>query len=178
MPTFDPSEAECFVYVYREGLAAAVGHDLAIEATRFEIEVQTDPPQAEARFEADSLQVRYAMDDGEPDRGALSGKDRKKIERNMRKDVLEVKKYPVIKFRSTDVSTEGGGLRLVGQLDLHGVERQVELSGRIEDGKSVLRGRIEQPDFDIEPYKALLGALKLKPHVDIEVSVPVTPDSD
>lgn len=172
MPTFDQNDADCIVYVYRKGIAAAVGHDLAIEATEFEVEIDEEAPSVEARFAADKLKVRHAMDDGEPNPGALSDKDRRKIEGNIRDDVLETKRHPVITFRSTDIAERGDKVRVEGVLKLHGVERTVAFDARSDDGAMRAGVALNQPAFDIEPYSALLGALKLKPEVDVEVTVP------
>jgi hypothetical protein len=61
-----------------------------------------------------------------------------------------------------------------GKLALHGRERAVELALRREGER--LRGevRIEQPEFGIKPFRALLGALKIKPGVMVEIDVPAT----
>jgi polyisoprenoid-binding protein YceI len=182
MATYDQTDAECVVYVYREGIASAVGHDLAIEVGEFEIEVpdeggQIEGGQIEGRFAADSLRVRHAMVDGQPRPGKLSAKDKKKIEGNIRKAVLETKRYPVIKFRSSQVSgpasaAETGAVRVAGVLSLHGADQEISLGGQVEDGETFVCGRLEQPDFGIEPYSALFGALKVKSHVDVEIRVP------
>ncbi len=174
MPNFDPTNADCFVYVYREGLAAAVGHDLAIEVTDFEIETSQDGIRGQ--FATDSLRVRHAMEEGQPRPGKLSDKDKKKIEKNIRKDVLETKRFPVINFQSTEVSGSGGAVHVEGVLDLHGVERDIALDGKADDGHTVARVSFDQRDFHIEPYRALLGALKLKPRVEVELRVPFVPE--
>jgi hypothetical protein len=175
MPTFDPSNSECVVYVYRTGIASAVGHDLAVEVTDFEIRVQPHAAEVEGRFVADSLRVRHAMEDGEPRPGKLSKRDKKKIERNIRRDVLEAGDHRVITFRSTGTSTDSGRVHIEGVLDLHGVERPIEVDADAVGDETVARVRLNQPDFDIEPFSALLGALKLEPHVDVELSVPWVP---
>ena len=176
MTTYDQSDSECIVYVYREGIASAVGHDLAIAVGDFQIEVDEDEASVQAHFSADSLQVRHAMEDGRARPGKLSAKDQEKIERNIRKDVLEAKRHPVIRFRSTEVSRRDGGVHVQGTLSLHGVERDIGFDGQIVDGQSVAKLSIDQPDFGIEPYRALLGALKIKPQVDVELRVPFVPD--
>jgi hypothetical protein len=174
MPTYDPSNAECLVYVYREGLASAVGHDLEIEVTDFRIEVGDDGA-VDAEFAADSLRVRHAVEDRQPRPGKLSAKDKKKIERNIQKDVLETKRFPVINFKSTEVQRTDGRVRVDGVLSLHGVERNLGLDGRVDGDQTVAEVGFDQRDFDIAPYKALLGALKLKPRVDVVVRVPFVP---
>lgn len=172
MPTFDQTDSECVVYVYREGIASAVGHDVAIEATDFEVKVDEAMESVEARFAADGLRVRHAMEDGEPNPGALSDGDKKKIEKNLRRKVLETKRHPVITFRSTEVDDDADRVRLEGVLALHGVERNVAFDARRVDDYIRARVRLHQPDFDIEPYRAFLGALRVKPKVDVEVRLP------
>lgn len=174
MPTYDPSNAECLVYVYREGLASAVGHDLAIEVTDFRVDVGDDGC-IQARFEADSLLVRHAVENRRPKPGKLSAKDKKKIERNIQKDVLETRRHPVINFESTEVTRTAGGVRVEGMLSLHGVERAIGVDGTVEGDKTVAEVGFDQRDFDIEPYKALLGALKIKARVDVVLRVPFVP---
>lgn len=177
MSSYDQSDSECVVYVYREGIAAAVGHDLAIEVGDFDVEVG-EQGAVEARFAADSLRVRHAMEDGQARPGKLSGRDQKKIERNIRKDVLEAKRHPVIRFRSTEVSRRDARVHVEGRLELHGVERAIAFDASVEDGATVARVRLHQPDFGIEPYRALLGALKLKADIDVELRVPFVPDAE
>ncbi|MFW6053441.1 MAG: YceI family protein [Persicimonas sp.] len=172
MPTFDATSADCVVYVYTEGVASAMGHDLAIEATDFSVEVDEDDGSIEAEFAADSLQVRHAMDDGEPQPGKPPAKDKKKIARNIRKDVLETKRFPVITFRSTAVAARDGVLDVEGVLGLHGVEQTISFEARAVDGATRACVSINQPDFDITPYKALLGALKIEPKVDVKIELP------
>lgn len=175
MPTFDASNSECIVYVYRTGIASAVGHDLAVEVTDFQITIGPEDIDVEARFMADSLRVRYAVEDGQPRPNKLSKRDKKKIARNIRRDVLEAADHPVIIFRSTGTSAGSDGIKIDGVLDLHGVERPIEVDADASGDRTVARVRLHQPDFDIEPYSALLGALKLEPHVDVELRIPWDP---
>lgn len=42
-------------------------------------------------------------------------------------DFLDVAKYPELTFRSTSIQKNGGGYRVVGDLSLHGVTREVVL---------------------------------------------------
>jgi hypothetical protein len=178
MKTFDQTDADCVVYVYREGIASAVGHDLAIEVGDFTIDVDDEDGQVDGWFAADTLRVRHAMADGQPRPDKLSSKDKKKIDANIRKDVLEAKRYPAITFCSTTVFRSADAVHVEGTLSLHGVERVVELDGRIEDGATVLKGTLQQSDFGIKPYKALLGALKIKAEIAVEIRVPLVPEAD
>ena len=68
---YDASTAECLVYTFREGLLAAVGHDLCLRVTRFSIEVGDDDAII-GKFDAGSLRVT----------GDVSSGDARKIERD------------------------------------------------------------------------------------------------
>lgn len=182
MPNFDASTAQCLVRVYREGLAAAVGHDLVLEVGEFSIEIDAEKPGIRARFQADSLRVlgtqtEYAqfLEQAKKEdllgEGALSARDRSKIESHLQKKVLQTRRFPVISFESTAVSApeEGGAGEVRGALTLHGVEREICVSVEADAEASVARVRLHQPDFDIAPFRALMGALKIKPDVEIEL---------
>jgi hypothetical protein len=51
---------------------SAVAHDLQIAVTRFQIDVDADARTVEARFEARSLRVQHALQDGAPSPDALT----------------------------------------------------------------------------------------------------------
>ena len=172
MTAFGPGQADCFVYVYREGALSAVGHDLKLRVTDFKIEVGEEP-SVKAELGADSLHVVGILRDGSVDEREPSARDRKEIEGNIARDVLEAGKYPEISFRSRSVERTGSTVRVQGSLDLHGVRRDIAFEARQEGDRWMARVPIHQPDFRIKPYRALLGALRVKPEVVVEVSVPV-----
>jgi polyisoprenoid-binding protein YceI len=60
---------------------------------------------------------------------------------------FDVAKYPEIRFTSTAVAKTADGLRISGLLDLHGVQRPVELTCQIKG-----------PQSDAKPGMLLLGA--------------------
>ncbi len=157
---------------FKEGLLSAVAHDLELRVTRFTLEVDDESRAVQARFEAASLVVVSAMQDGAPRPGLVSESDRHKIESNAREDVLEVGRYPEIRFASKTVSREGDGYRIAGELTLHGRSRPVEVTTRREGDRQVAELRLDQREFGIKPYSAMLGALKIKPYVTVRLSAP------
>jgi YceI-like protein len=176
MQVFGSEQSDCFVYVYREGALSAVGHDLKLRVTDFRIEVGEEPA-VRAELRADSLRVVGVLRGGAVDDREPGERDRREIEENIRRDVLESERYPVITFRSLSVARNGDGARVTGRLDLHGVVRDIELPVRWESGRAVARVRVHQPDFGIKPFRALLGALRVKPDVLVEAIVPIDPGS-
>ena len=98
MARFGPDTATCEVFTFREGVLAAVGHDLKLRPERFEIEAGGSSVQA--RFDAGSLRVVAAMRGGREDPGSLSDRDRREIERSCADQVLEARRFPEISFSS------------------------------------------------------------------------------
>ena len=161
MATYDASTAECRVFTEKEGLLSAVAHDLEIDVERFEVRV-ADDGSIEATFDAGSLRVLDAVVDGRRSPGTLSDKDKRKIEDNIRKDVLKTKKHPEVRFRSSEVGE--GSIR--GRLEICGKGRDVTLTRSGEDEAEVT---LHQPDFGIKPFTAMLGTLKIKPDVRVRI---------
>lgn len=177
MPTFDTSNSECFVYVYREGVLSVVGHDLKLRVTDFTVVGEEEPLSIHAEFRADSLRVIGAVKDGAVNERALSTQDRQQIEKNIAHDVLEIQKYPLISFRSTAIEKSGDHLyRISGRLELHGVTRMLNFTVEQKEGRADTNISVHQPDFDIVPYRTFMGALRVKPNVLVEIGVPFTFD--
>lgn len=171
MQVFGPGQSDCFVYVYREGALSAVGHDLKLRVTDFRLEVGGEPA-IQAEFRADSLRVLGSLKNGALDEGDLSPRDRREIEGNVAREVLEAGRYSVISFHSSAVEKTTEGAQVTGQLELHGVVREIGFAVRLDAGRAVARVAVEQPAFGIKPYRAFLGALRVKPEVVVEVIVP------
>jgi hypothetical protein len=170
MPTYDASTARCSVIAYKEGLLAAVGHNVRLEVDRFEVRIDEDG--VEADFDAASLRAVCAVKDGRDDPGALSDKDKKTIAGYVRDDILEVRRHPKIHFRSVELDPDDDEITIEGELELHGETRDLELTAEREGDQWVARVRLRQGDFGIRPFKALMGTLKIKPEVDVELRLP------
>lgn len=168
MRTLSPETADIAVFTYKEGLLSTVAHDLKLKVHRFEIVVDPSTSAVRARIEAGSLAVVSAMKDGREDPGALSASNRADIEQNIRKEVLNSARFASIVFESTTVTDA----EVTGKLTLNGVTREVRLSVTLDGDRRVGEARLDQRDFGIKPYSALLGALKIQPHVVVRVSLP------
>jgi polyisoprenoid-binding protein YceI len=169
---FDASSAECFVFTYKEGLLAAVAHDLKIRVTKFSVDVDERRRAVEARFDAASLRTVCATSDGVDAPGRLSPSDKREIDHNISRDVLDAGAYPEITFTSSSVQENDGRYLVKGALALHGRKRQVTVHVSTARTGFVGEARIHQPDFGIRPYSALLGTLKVKADVTVRISVP------
>lgn len=161
MARYDSSTAEIIVFTFKDGLLSAVAHDLKLRATQFVLEIQGD--QVRLALEANSLRVVNAMKEGLEQPETLSSRMRGEIERTAAKEVLAVHLFPTIQFTASTVNER----EVTGQLTLHGHTRPVRGT---RSGNSV-EFEIDQREFGIRPYQAMLGALKVKPHVKVRVSI-------
>ncbi len=171
MPTYDASTARCSVIAYKQGLLAAVGHNVRLVVDRFEVRIDEDGVQAE--FDAKSLRAVCAVKDGRDDPGALSERDLRTIDGYVQKDILESHRHPQITFRSAEYDPDDDEITVEGELELHGTTRDVAFAAERDGSEWVARVRLRQGDFGIRPFKALMGALKIKPEVDVEIRIPV-----
>ena len=160
VPTFDAAAVDCQVSVFREGLLTSFGHDVTLQVTNLSLDVGDDDGIT-ADFDPGSLRVTTD----------ISASDRQDIEKNAEK-VLELRKYPKIQFRSVSVVLDGTRARIEGDLTLHGVTSPISVEA-LDDGQrwkaTIL---LDQRKFGIKPFSAMLGALKVKPEVEVNISVP------
>lgn len=179
MAHFDARSAECLVFTYKEGLLSAVAHNLKIRVTKFRIEIDESTRAITASFDAASLRVVSALSDADVElQGALTTANKREIEANIVRDVLESRTYPEIGFVSTGVREKGDAYTVKGTLTLHGTARQISVRVHREDQGYRAEARIHQPDFGIRPYRALLGTLKVQADVTVRVTVPGRPAAD
>lgn len=165
MLTFDPNNANVEVLTFKEGLLSPMAHDLRIEVTTFDIEVENG--RVEGHFDLSSLVVVSALEDGEDKPGALSASDKKKIQQAIRNDVLHTQRYPECVFSSDLNDLENDHVR--GELELHGEEGEIQAEVEETSSGVWVSVKVHQPDFGIKPYTAMLGSLRIRADVIIRV---------
>lgn len=168
MGTFTPPDSEIFVYTYREGVLAAVAHDLRLRFAKFSIHEQEADHGLVATIDAASLKVVCARQNGQDAPQVLTDSNKHDIEKNIQTSVLRGAKHPTISVSLT--ARELGAC--IASVELCGVRRDVPVQLSLDGTTRVARARLHQPDFGIKPYSAMLGALRLRPEVDIEVRLP------
>jgi hypothetical protein len=181
MRHLDPTTVDIRVLTFKDGLLSAVAHDLAlqVEAKAIELEVGVEdggatrpdapverPIAVRARVAVEGLRVVGALKDGQLATGALSARDLAEIEKNMRADVLDARRFPHATFEGELIAEA-----LVGRLSLRGATRDVRWPVRSASGARVVDVTIDQRDFGITPFKAMMGTLKVRPDVRIVVTV-------
>jgi polyisoprenoid-binding protein YceI len=162
-----PDTGSLVVRTWREGAAARVGHDLVLEVTHWEaaVELGAGLGASTVTLSADpsSLVVVEASGGVKP----LTDADRAQIDGVIRDKVLRGRP---IAFRSSAVRASAGALDVEGELALAGATHPV--AARVElrsDGTLAAAVPLDQSDWGIRPYRALMGALKVRDRVDVAV---------
>jgi len=167
-----PADGMLRVKTGRQGMASKVGHDLTLEATNWKATVTVDADagrsQVQATVEPRSLEVVAATGGAKP----VSDKDKKDIMKN----IAGLLGNNSITFQSTQVQVRNdSSVAVVGNLAIAGQSRQVTLDLRLAPGGGAasLSGRVPivQSSFGIKPFTAMMGALKVKDEVEVDLEV-------
>lgn len=171
-----PQDGTLAIHTYRAGMGAKVGHDLVLQATQWSGSVDLDPdnPSASAvdvTVDARSFQVVSGTGGVKP----LSDKDRADICKNIDEKILQTAKFPEITFRSTEVVGSAPQVTVHGELTIHGQTHPATLDVTVEDSGGAAQARatttIVQSDFGIKPFSAMLGALKVRDDVELDIEL-------
>ncbi len=163
---FDTKRSRITVQAFATGVLSAMGHNPKIDIRKFAGEVEFDPEVLGAgglhlTIQSASLSV---LND-------ISDKDRREIERVMNSDVLEVDRYPEIRYDASAISVSKldndlYSADLNGDLSFHGVTRKQPVTVRIAMMGERLRASgdfsMRQSAYGIKPVSVAGGALKLK----------------
>jgi polyisoprenoid-binding protein YceI len=156
------------VRVFKSGLFSAFGHEHEISAPIESGSFNESGLSAEVTVDARKMQVM--------DRD-VSEKDRAEIQETMLgPKVLDVGRFPEIRFRSTGVEPAGAGRWTVrGDLTLHGQARPVKLDVQSHNGHFKGAAPLKQRDFGIEPVSVGGGAVKVKDELRVEFDIVAKP---
>lgn len=171
MSAVDNTRGRCLVFTFKEGLLSTVAHDLQLEVGRWSLDLDDTARTLRGTFDPRSLRVVCVMRDGREERALPSDRDRRTIEEHIIDDVLEPKRHPQIAFSGT-WSGDGDERAITGTLELHGTQRPINTTAKRSDGKWRVTLELDQTAYRIKPFSAMLGTLKVKPSVRIELTVP------
>lgn len=158
MNNLNEQNTRIHVFPEREGVLSPIGHDLVIHAEK--LHGQLDGDSVRVDIPVADLRVVGNVARGIVDPTVPGEKDRRKIEENMRDDVLNAKKHATIVFQGT-VNADA----VVGTLTINGVSKPLQFEFRAGKAEVV----IHQADFGIKPYKTFLGQLRIKPDVRVTI---------
>jgi len=102
-----------------------------------------------------------------------SEKDRQEIQATMLgPKVLDAQKYPEIRFTSTRIEqTSAGEFKVTGNLELHGVTKQLEFPVTGTPEHYTGKTKFKQTDFGIQPVSVGGGTVKVKDEIELEFNV-------
>jgi polyisoprenoid-binding protein YceI len=160
----DVQRSTITVRVYKSGLFSAFAHDHEITAPIATGAFREANPSVELAVDARKLRV---VDPG------VSDKDKAEIQETMLgPKVLDVEKFPEIRFRSSKVEPLGNDKWVVGgDLSLHGQTRPVKVEVQGQNGHYRGSATVSQKDFGMEAVRIAGGAVKVKDEVRIEFEI-------
>jgi polyisoprenoid-binding protein YceI len=157
-----PDNATLAVLTGRSGAAAKAGHDLVIRVGSWEATLALDDEPA-MELTADATSLRVVVGTGGMQ--ALGDDDLANIQQTIDDEVL---KRQDIRFRSTSVRTDAGGLHAEGELTLAGATRPLAFDVVVAgDGALSATAIVTQSEWGMKPYSALFGALKVQDDVAV-----------
>ena len=164
--TFGPNTGRLVVKINREGMAKKMGHDLTLEVASWSADVSVDdnnPANSQMTVKADSksLQVVEWTGGVKP----MTEGDKKDIKKNIDEKCI---KNSDISFRSTSVNPTATGALVSGDLTINGATQPAQFDIRIDGGLATCSAVIRQSLFNIKPFSALMGALKVADDVEIQ----------
>lgn len=162
------------VRVFREpgALLARMAHDVELAVKQLSVH-EAENHRLEVDFDPASLTVTGALADGVVDPSRLGASDRTEIEKNVRTQVLKTAQFPRARFEG-EFDPARTPVPVRGTLELVGRRQPVlfELSQQAEWFVGTLT--LTPSRWGIKPYRALLGALKLRDMVLVRVEVEAT----
>lgn len=184
----DPAQSSLVVQLFKDGVAARLGHDHVVHARELSGTVAYDPRNPEASSIRVAVEVGSLIADDPGTRrkfglaGEPSASDRAEIDKAMKADgQLAAARFPSMTFTSTAIATQPDGRVLVaGRLTIRGVTNELKFPAQMSVEGARLRGRAQlkfkQSSFGYPPYSALLGAIKNKDevilHIDLVAKAP------
>ena len=117
-----------------------------------------------------STQKRDEGRQGEPLGAQRSRQGQEQIATQIREEVLHSARHPEARFQSRSVERRAdGGYDLAGDLALHGVTRLLQARTEAVGSGQQLDLTLHQPDFEIVPFRAMMGTLKIQADVKIRI---------
>lgn len=171
---FGPADGTLRLHVYKDGPAARLGHDLDLVVRHWSAEGVVDEPVGGSmvRLVADLRSVEVEAGHGGPI--PLSERDRKQIIGNLA-STLSVERHPEVVVEARSVTAAGEGVRVAAEATIAGVAAPVEVEVVAIDAGVQVRATVVQTRHRIKPYRAPLGALKVKDGVGVTLEVRLAP---
>lgn len=164
---FGPSNGKLNLSVYKDGVAKAMGHDLTLEVTEWQAEVVVDDDPGKSSVSASARTQSIKVLEGHGGVKALSDKDKGDIIKNIDNKILKTDQYRDVTFESKSVKGGGDHFEVDGDLTIMGNTSPATMTIDVNGNSAKGHIPVNQTDFGIKPFSAMMGALKIKPNVDI-----------
>jgi polyisoprenoid-binding protein YceI len=167
-----PQNGKLLVKTGREGMGGKMGHDLTIEVGNWSAVANVGEDPSTTSLEGSAEVGSMHVVSGEGGVKPLSEGDKADIKKTITDKILG---SSAISFRSTSVS--GGGSNATVQGDLTIAGKTAPWQFQLQDmggGRIKATGTVVQSNHGVKPFKAFMGALKVKDSVEvvIEATVP------
>jgi len=151
------------MYTFKDGVLSAIAHDLKLGCPS--PSVVFDGASVQCDIDPRSLFVEGTMHHGRCAPDGLTDRDKGRIQRTIQKEILCVSHYNRIRFQG-----QLSDSIVSGRLEIRGQERDIKFGVSRRDTTYTGRVEIRPSRWGIQPYKAFMGAIKLKDRVLIEWS--------
>src|SRR5664279_6173311 len=160
------------VFTFKDGILARAAHDLALRLEGLAVTLDGDTVTATAGLRG--MVAIGPVEDGRIRADEYDPARRAEIERTLHAEVLDSARHPTARFDGRAIA-RGDGFTVTGQLALAGVRAPLTFAVERDGNRDRYRGHFAlQPSrWGIAPYRALLGAIKLKDLVRVELVVEV-----
>jgi polyisoprenoid-binding protein YceI len=158
--SIDTARSNLTIRVDKSGLFSAFAHNHTIQAPITSGQMDVSKRAVSLTFNSKEMKV---LDEG------VKESERADIDQTMKSDkVLDVQRFPEIRFVSTAVTAqEGGRYQVRGDLTLHGVTKPVELPVTFAHDRYTGSVKLKQTDFGIAPVSIAGGTVKVKDVIEI-----------
>ena len=181
VPTTESYRLEAFqskfiAHAHRGGLLWFKGHDHLIGVREFTGEARLDPNL----IAHSSLQITAKTASMAETSSDFTDAQKKIIDKELHDIVFLPDQHPEINFKSTSVSGEATGnnqyeLKIVGDLTLNGVTRQIKIPTKVIVSGNDLRAQgefgIDRGDFKVKATSAMHGLIRVREHVDFTFDI-------
>ena len=161
-----PHNGRLLVKTGREGLGTKMGHDLTIEVGRWNATATVSEDPSACSLSGSAEVGSFNVLEGAGGVKPLTDGDRADIKKTILDKVLG---NTQISFSSTSCAGEGSSGTVTGDLSIAGKSAPVTFN--IQDmggGRIRVTGTVVQSNHGVKPFKAFMGALKVKDAVQIE----------
>ena len=156
------------MFTFKEGLLAAVAHDLQFTLEKFDITLDGEVVTGE--FQLKSLSLDGPVENGVVKPDQYDAGKRADVHKAMNEDILHTDQHPTAKFTGKAVP-QGDGYNVSGELELAGKKAPLAFAVTKQGGEYRGELEIKPSDWGVAQYKAMLGAIRLKDQVKIALAL-------